>query len=56
MLRAARALGDCLMVGLNGDESVRALKALVDRLMANRIASVSWPNLNTSLMSAYLTS
>ena len=28
MLRAARALGDCLMVGLNGDESVRALKGV----------------------------
>lgn len=26
MLRGARALGDCLMVGLNADESVRALK------------------------------
>jgi len=25
-LEAARALGDCLIVGLNGDESVRALK------------------------------
>ena len=28
MLRAARALGDCLMVGLNGDGSVRALKGV----------------------------
>ena len=41
-LNAARELGDALVVGINGDASVRKLKGSERPLTANRIARKSW--------------
>jgi len=49
-LEAARSLGDALLVGLNGDSSVRELKGPTRPLNIEATAPVSWRPWNVSLL------
>ena len=54
-LQAARALGDALLVAVNGDASVRALKGPTARSIPKRTAPKSSPRWPASITSPFFT-